>query len=900
MGVRGSAHILKGLAIALALVLSLAWAMTPAGTAISNQASASYIDSAGQPRTTTSNLVTTIVQQVYSFTIAPNGTEANPGQTRSGLPGAQVLFNYTVTNTGNGTDTINLATAQGVNDNFDLTNIRIYRDDNCNGNVDAGEAQVTGVTLAMGAQACVIVAATLPVTATNGQYGNLNLTGTSQGAAQNNQTVTDTDNWARATATTAAALSAFKSASPSGNVAPGGTITYTISGSNTGGSAAYGYAVTVDGQSRTGILVEDVIPAGLVVSAMPTGSAGAGTVRYVYHNGTNNTSWVTLTSSMLPLTGDGAKKIGMLIEGTGAFFPQGAQYSFSFVAQVPQNAPAGATYSNTARVTFDANGDGDAADPGESVSTNSTSNTVGATYNVAVGPYGYPEGNATGTYQAGAYTVTRSNDTQSIASASSGTTVIFRHTLKNTGNTQDSFNLSFSGAPQGWACQLVADDLTTPINGPVGPLGAGGTYNFAVKCSIPASYTSTNPVTLTVTATSVGDPSKSDLATDTVNQVVSGYAVDLAKQGASGDNDANNDNPPAQSANPGQTVYFPLEVYNAGANPDVYNLTANVPTGFSVTFYPDANCDGQPDGAPITNTSLLNPGQKQCVVAAVTVPAGAAPGANSVSFTAKSTTLANVADTVTSQVNVNLVAQVTLDPDRSGTVTSPGTIVYTHTLLNNSNARAYCDVSGSGGAYGWTYQYSTDGTNWSPNLQDVQVAPNGGTATLYVRVIVPAGEPVGRVDTNTVTARCDVTTGQPDNTYEATDAATETTTIVGGELRLTKQVDKTSAKPGENLTYTIVAENIGTGNLTKVIVSDPIPAYTTFVSVSAQITGFAQGAQVLYSTDGTTWSATPPTSVPTGGAVYVGVDTNGDNAITNADVMPPAAKITITLMVTVQ
>ena len=51
MGVRGSAHILKGLAIALALVLSLAWAMTPAGTAISNQASASYIDSAGQPRT---------------------------------------------------------------------------------------------------------------------------------------------------------------------------------------------------------------------------------------------------------------------------------------------------------------------------------------------------------------------------------------------------------------------------------------------------------------------------------------------------------------------------------------------------------------------------------------------------------------------------------------------------------------------------------------------------------------------------------------------------------------------------------------------------------------------------------------------------------------------------------
>ncbi|MFN3368127.1 MAG: hypothetical protein ACK4G4_10650 [Thermus sp.] len=53
------------LVLILALVLGLALAAgTPAGTAIQNQASASYIDSAGQPRTTTSNLVTTIVQQV--------------------------------------------------------------------------------------------------------------------------------------------------------------------------------------------------------------------------------------------------------------------------------------------------------------------------------------------------------------------------------------------------------------------------------------------------------------------------------------------------------------------------------------------------------------------------------------------------------------------------------------------------------------------------------------------------------------------------------------------------------------------------------------------------------------------------------------------------------------------
>ncbi|WP_337843839.1 hypothetical protein [Thermus sp.] len=889
----------------MALLLGVALAMTPAGTSITNQASASYIDSAGQPRTTTSNQVVTVVQQVFSFTITPNGSEASPGQTKSALPGGQVLFNYRVENTGNGTDTINLATAQGTSDDFDLLNVLIYRDSNCNGTVDAGEPQVASVTLGMGQQACVVVVATLPTTATGGQYGNLNLTGTSQG----NPSVTDTDNWARAVTTTAAALTATKSATPT-SVAPGGTITFTISGANVGGSAAYGVSISSLG---TGILISDTIPTGLTVSAMPTGTAGAGTVSFVYTP--NGTTWQTLSPSNLPLTGNGTVAIGMFIEGSGAFFPQGAGYTFSFQAAVPTSAPASTTYANTATVRFDANGDGYSDDPGETVSSNTTTNTVATSYNVAVGPYGYPEGGATGTYSVGGYTVTRSGDSQTIASANSGTAVIFRHTLKNTGNAPDSFTLAYSGAPSGWACQLVADDLTTPISGPVGPVAAGASYDFALKCQIPASDTG-GPVNLTVTATSVGDTAKSDTTTDTVQSVALGYAVDLAAHGYAGDGNAANDNPAAQSANPGQTVYFPLDIYNAGANTDSYNLTASLPSGWSVLFYPDADCDGAMDAptpAPLSNTGPINPGATKCYIAAVSVPAGAAPGSNPVSFTATSATLGTVSDTVTTQVNVNTLAQVLLDPDRNGTVTSPGTIQYTHTLHNNSNAPAHCDISASGGSHGWTYQLSTDGSTWYGALADVYAAPNGGTQTIYVRVLVPAGQAIGTVDVNTLTAQCDVTTGTPDNTYEATDTATETTTIVGGELRLTKSAvsyvgtsstvrstDGSRAYPGDVIQYSIVAENIGTGNLTNVKVSDPVPAYTTFLDVSATATGFSGTFTVLYSTDGTTWSTTAPSSVGAGQSVYVGVDTNGDSTIDNNDVMPPAAKITVTLKVQVQ
>ena len=873
--------------------------MTPAGTQIQNQASASYIDSAGQPRTTTSNLVVTVVQQVYSFTITPDGTESSPGQTKTALPGGQVIFNYLVTNTGNGTDTINLSTVQDLSsDNFDLQSPTIYLDANCNGNLDAGETTpITSVTLGMGQQACVIVTATIPSSASGGQYGNLNLEGTSAG----NPSVTDTDNWARAVATNQAALTAFKSASPSGPVPPGGTITYTISGSNAGGSPAYGVSVTVDGTPRNGILIEDTIPTGLTVTQV-SGSAGAGTPRFIYYDGT---AWTELSSTTgLSILGDGTtKKVGMLIEGTGAFFPVGAGYTFSFQAEVPSSAPAGTSYGNKAIVTFDANGNGNANDPGETVTTNTTTNTVAATYKPVVG---YPG------------TVTLGNEYQDILIAYSGSAVTFTNVVRNDGNAPDSFNLTLqnSNFPTGTTCQILAADGVTPISGPIGPIAPGATQTVYVKCQLPAGYWEDPADGMTTTykvelkATSVNDPSKYDITTDRLVDILPGYSVDLAAHGYAGDNNAGNDNPPAQTANPGQVVYFPIDVYNAGANPDVYNLTASLPAGWTVVFYPDADCNGMMDSptpAPVTNTGLVNPGETKCFIAAVQVPANAAPGSYTVDFTATSTTVPTVTDTITATINVNLVAQITLEPDRSGTVTSPGVIEYTHTLTNNSNTPLYCYVGGNGGSYGWTYQYSTNGTDWYGALGNVFVGVDAvnRTKTIYVRVQVPAGEPIGRTDVNTVQARCFVNypTDPLATTPDAQDTATETTTVVGGELRLQKSVDKATASPGETLTYTIVAENIGTGNLTNVKISDPIPAYTTFVSVSATATGFPPGSVIFYSTDGTNWSTSAPSSVPTGGTVYVAVNTSdidGPNKITNADIMPPGAKITITLQVQVQ
>ena len=897
--------------VGLLAVLALVWAVgTPAGTEIRNQASASYIDSAGQPQTTTSNEVVTVVQEVYGVSITPDGSdEANPGQTKSGLAGGPVYFNYVVTNTGNTTDTINLGIEQGAADDFDFSSYTVYLDANCNAQLDTGESAVTSVNLAADASACLIVEATIPSSATDGQMGNLNITGTSQGDSGE----TDTNNWARATVSGTGVISATKSADPSGSVAPGGTITYTIHGSNTGSGDAGGVAsvANVDSNDENGILVSDPIPTGTTyVAGSASGTTIAGTASVIYQT---SSGW----TASEPTNPADVIAVGLLIQGSGPFFTQGAWFDLSFQVQVDAGAAPGSAIENTAHIQYDPDGDS-STNNNATVDTNTTTTTVATAAGVQNGPNGDPDADGSGfdgTYTdpngtTWNYSETTGdpNDAETITDTVAGGDVIyFPFTLQNTGNADDTYTLAInimdpdttdSADPTTWTCQVMAADGTTPISGPVGPIAPMNTFNYVVKCSIPADYQETgtsDAAHIEVTATSGNDSTVSNKVTGIVTDVQPGYGVDIAQHGNAGDGNDSNDNPTVPSVDPGTTVLIPFDVYNTGHNPDTYDLTAQLsPNGFPSTIYPDANCDGvmdDPTPAPVTNTGLLStdpPNDHKCFILSVEVPDGQAPGSENVTITATSNANTSVSDNITTTINVNSVVSLDFTPDRNGTVTSPGTIVYTHTLTNNGNTSATVSFSVTGSTHStWTYQISTDGGNsWSssPSLS----LGAGDSQVIKVRVIVPDGEPIGAVDTVTVTA----TAGSVDA------SVTDTTTVVGGDLRLEKQVDRTAAEPGQDLTYTITATNIGTADLKQVIISDPLPSYTSFVSVSASTT--IPGGTVLYSTDGVNWSSSAPTSLNAGDAIYVGVDTDGDNDISDTDLMPPGKSITITFVVRVQ
>lgn len=145
-------------------------ASTAAGTEITNQASAVYLDSLLRGHTAVSNIVKTIVQQVGSVDMG-DGSAKNAGAS------AQVVYSHSITNTGNGSDSFTLsATNAGA---FSMANVVFYADANGDGIAD-NDTPITGTgSLPAGETFRFVAVATLPANAAPGTNNELTVKATS-------------------------------------------------------------------------------------------------------------------------------------------------------------------------------------------------------------------------------------------------------------------------------------------------------------------------------------------------------------------------------------------------------------------------------------------------------------------------------------------------------------------------------------------------------------------------------------------------------------------------------------------------------------------------------------------------------------------------------------------------
>jgi len=237
-------------------------------------------------------------------------------------------------------------------------------------------------------------------------------------------------------------------------------------------------------------------------------------------------------------------------------------------------------------------------------------------------------------------------------------------------------------------------------------------------------------------------------------------------------------------------------------------------------------------------------------------------------------TLSNVVTTVVSQV-----ASVTVAPDRSSSATPGDTIYYAHDVTNNGNGSDTFDLTAVS-SNGWsTVIYADNDASGTFSAGDTVITDTGsmaanGVQMIIVEVTVPAGTASGTSDTLTVTATSQFNSG-------VQDSATDTTTINAPNVSAVKSVLPAGPQPpGTVLTYSIVVTNNGTSDANAVVLTDLIPANTTYVAGSMTLNG--------------------------AGKTDVALDDEGDFNVTTAGgitmsigVLAPSAAATVTFQVTI-
>ena len=515
-------------------------------------------------------------------------------------------------------------------------------------------------------------------------------------------------------------------------------------------------------------------------------------------------------------------------------------------------------------------------------------------------------------------------------SAQPGEGVSYALELQNTGDTSDSFTLGVPDVPTGWAVQIFTDENcdgevdSGDVVTSVGPLDPGENVCLVVTVTL-AADAEPGRTQITVTATSQNDPSKRDSITNTV--VVGGENVTVGVNLGNGDKDASSapsDTGVALTTTPGNAVTYPLELTNTGSTPDSFDLSiSELPEGWTAEIFADADCDGEADDdTPLTEVGPLDPGENVCLVFTVTPAADAPAGPTPVTVTATSKNDSAISDSITNTVVIqrdggadenaagvnigNSDGNPDTEPDdtQKTVQATPGeTVTYPLELQNTGDETDTFDLSVAGLPAGWSAVIFLD-DNCDGKADDdtpvITVGPlePGENICLVVRVTLPADAAPGRTPLTVIAVS--------QNDPSVQDSITTVIAIedsgggggdrAGAEIVLNKSVTPAGAvTPGTTLTYTVTATNTGDADGAGVSVSDPLPADTAFVSASVSTT---VNGTALYSDDGSSWSGMPP-ALATGESLYVGVDTNGDETISDADTFGPADTLTVTFTVQV-
>lgn len=501
-------RLLIALAIACALSMQAA-AQTPGGTTISNQASASYSDGTNT-YDTVSNTVTVTVSNVSGLAITPDAG-SNPtvvaGQTA-------VLFNFTVTNTGNFTDKVHFlagGASAHLGGTASATITAAVIDLDSSGTINGGDTDITGAAvdsadIAQNGSIHVLVQVSVGAGATAGQTVQVLLGDAGDPTPYDNQAADTSANEVQTVSGSSVnglreargdisaavvndTLLKLTLTAPPGPVSLGSDITYTWQVENTGLRDASG--VTLNGSPAIYIIAP--IPARTVLTSGQTFLAGTLYTTSPLTTAPLSATWSTTAPAPLSDTTRMAFPVGATL-AAGALSSSfnmivtvntgiDASVKIDEIGDVFGNNSLAATITDQSGDATPNNGDGNAdfinegyvAASGHGVIQRTTLTQVGS---VLVGPSGFP----------GAVGPTDNNDDYSNKSVNTGiagvapggvTTasgqLVYVNTIQNTGNTSDTYTIDAPTVPAGFTVEVSTNGggLYTTVSG-------GGTVSLAI------------------------------------------------------------------------------------------------------------------------------------------------------------------------------------------------------------------------------------------------------------------------------------------------------------------------------------------------------------------------------------------------------------------------------------
>ncbi len=822
----------------LCLVSYAAHALIVPGSQITNIASGDYTDALGNTLVINSNPVSLTVQKVYALTLLEN-------QTQVATLGAPVTFPHLLTNTGNSPDQYLLNLSQ-INAAFSLSGLAVYADRNQDGVADDSvNLNSTQISLNAGESLALVIVGSVPTSANIGNQSSISLKATSQQNAALNQLVTDV-----VTVVDQAVINVTKSQSVSTGT-NGTVITYTLAYTNTGTAAGR-------------LTLVDALDNSLSYQA----NSGTWSSGNVLTDADDSEGSVNPTNTGINYKLVGANQIEFAI-GNIAPLTTG---SVSFKVNV--NSDANTKIPNTASYKQD-NG------LNNTVVKDTKTNTVVFSLQQQLGVV--LNNNSSSSSNNG----NPNNSPDNLITKTgviAGKPVIFDNYVWNTGNTSDTYNLTYTATnlPSCAQVQFVGADGQTPLtdsNGDgivdTGSLAAGQARAVKVRLTTTPTCSSTNIIDIDVVARSITNSGISDPIRNQINQIATQGVTDLYNANGSGTGVGVVDTSGvALFSKPilaGQSTVFPLVINNTGTNNNNYTLYVSgtainlnnlnsitaLPAGWSVNFFEgDATCTNLTQ--QIVNSGNVAAGTSKTYCAKVTAPANATQTSLPLWFAILSPINAQ-GDVVKDQVNLSQMRQFNLTNDQQGQIQIGGTAVYLHTLKNTGaviEGKNVGDVllsaqplsASDGFSYSLYFDANNNGSldSTDPIVTDLNsIAAGGLSPDQSVQLLIKVQAPSNATNGMASQVKLIVTpTGQVSGLSATSVQNTDTTTVNPNQLRLTKAQVKdalcnstnfasltfgttsVNVKPNQCVVYRLSVRNDGVAKVDDVKIQDTVPAYT--------------------------------------------------------------------------